>query len=148
MYCYIDCITQSIQYHLQSARVSRTTWCSKLRYMYLLLSSLCIGHCESISTRNRYLVGNQPSTTWQGFRKNKIISVKKVPPMGNEPGTSCDLLWCLPNWTNLALLVGLKLLRFLYNHALLIWQNYPSPKVNCCVNKSKDKYPWIPHLLS
>ena len=37
--------------------------------------------------------------------KSKINSVKKrLPPVG----TSCDPLWCLPDWGNLALLVRLR----------------------------------------
>ena len=39
----------------------------------------------------------------------KIISGKKLPPVGIEPGTSGILLWWLADWADLSLLVGLKL---------------------------------------
>ena len=35
------------------------------------------------------------------IRNNKNSLSKKWPPLGMEPGSSCVLLWCLPNWANL-----------------------------------------------
>ena len=52
--------------------------------------------------------------------KSKINLAKKLLPVRIEPGTPCDLLWYLIDWTNLALLVRLRLLRSLHKHGLLI----------------------------
>ena len=55
----------------------------------------------------------QCASYWNGFLLYKVGRI--------EPGTSCDPLWCFPNWAHLTLFVRLRLriLRYLYSLLIL-----------------------------
>ena len=64
----------------------------------------CTQQSFSVMIQNR-----QKKFTWGTA---KLIQKKTAPPVWIEPRISCDSLWCLPDWTNLALLVRLRSSKF------------------------------------